>query len=95
MFLNITYSVEKPHSKHFLKIILEILLKILHFEKGGSLCPVFLTKNGRGCYVVIDIKEYERMVAALKLQKALADGERSAEQGGWRSAADVRKKYEV
>ena len=31
--------------------------------------PVFLTKNGRGCYVVIDIKEYERMVAALKLQK--------------------------
>ena len=25
--------------------------------------PVFLTKNGRGCYVVIDIKEYERMVA--------------------------------
>ena len=35
--------------------------------------PVFLTKNGRGCYVVIDIKEYERMVAALKLQKALAD----------------------
>ena len=35
------------------------------------------------------------MVAALKLQKALADGERSAEQGGWLSAADVRKKYEV
>ena len=46
-------------------------------------------------YVVVDIKEYERMVAALKLQKALADGERSAEQGGWLSAADVRKKYEV
>ena len=38
--------------------------------------PVFLTKNGRGCYVVIDIKEYERMVAELKLQKALAEGER-------------------
>ena len=57
--------------------------------------PVFLTKNGRGCYVVIDIKEYERMVAALKLQKALAEGERSAEQSGWLSAADVRKKYEV
>ena len=31
----------------------------------------------------------------LKLQKALAVGERSAEQGGWLSAADVRKKYEV
>ena len=57
--------------------------------------PVFLTKNRRGCYVVIDIKEYERMAAELKLQKALAEGERSAEQGQWLSAADVRKKYEV
>jgi hypothetical protein len=35
------------------------------------------------------------MIAALKLQKALTEGERSAEQGGWHSAADVRKKYEV
>ncbi|WP_290730593.1 MULTISPECIES: hypothetical protein [unclassified Fibrobacter] len=30
--------------------------------------------------------------AVLKLQEALADGERSAEQGGWLSAANVRKK---
>ena len=28
----------------------------------------------------------------LKFQKALADGESSAEQSGWLSAADVRKK---
>ena len=28
----------------------------------------------------------------LKLKKALADGESSAEQSGWLSAADVRKK---
>ena len=57
--------------------------------------PVFLTKNGRGCYVVIDINEYERMVAELKLRHAIDEGERSAEQRGWLSAADVRKKYEV
>lgn len=57
--------------------------------------PVFLTKNGRGCYVVIDINEYERMVAELKLRHAIDEGERSAEQQGWQSAADVRKKYEV
>lgn len=31
----------------------------------------------------------------LKLQNMLADGERSAEKGGWLFAADVRKKYEV
>lgn len=29
----------------------------------------------------------------LKLQKALADGESSAEQSGWLSAADVRKQF--
>lgn len=57
--------------------------------------PVFLTKNGRGCYVVIDIKEYERMVAALKLQKELTEGEQSAERNGWLTAADVRRKYKV
>ena len=57
--------------------------------------PVFLTKNGRGCYVVIDIKEYERMVAALKLQKELTEGEQSAERNGWLAAADVQKKYKV
>lgn len=41
-------------------------------------------------------KEYANFLQSeLKLQKALAEGERSAEQGGWLSAADVRKKYEV
>ncbi len=28
--------------------------------------PVFLTKNGRGRYVIIDIDEYERIRAVLK-----------------------------
>ncbi len=37
-------------------------------------------------------KDYANYLQSeLKLQKALADGERSAEQGGWHSAADVRK----
>ena len=64
-------------------------------QKVSEDAPVFLTKNGRGCYVVIDIKEYERMIAELKLRHALEEGERSAEQKGWMMAADVRKKYEV
>ena len=29
--------------------------------------PVFLTKNGRGRYVLIDIEEYEKTKAAIKL----------------------------
>ena len=39
-------------------------------------------------------KEYANFLQSeTQLQKALAEGERSAEQGGWLSAADVRKKF--
>lgn len=56
--------------------------------------PVFLTKNGRGCYVVMDIeeyKEYEKMLAWRKLKSELDKGERSGEEHGWIDANDVRK----
>ena len=38
--------------------------------------PVFLTKNGRGCYAILDIREYEKTQAALKLLSELAKGEK-------------------
>ncbi len=39
-------------------------------------------------------KEYANFLQSeMQLQKALAEGERSAEQGCWLSAADVRKKF--
>ncbi len=39
-------------------------------------------------------KEYANFLQSeMKLQKVLDEGERSAEQGGWLSAADVRKKF--
>lgn len=39
-------------------------------------------------------KEYANFLQSeMKLQNALAEGERSAEQGGWLSTADVRKKF--
>lgn len=45
--------------------------------------PVFLTKNGRGRYVVIDMEEYEKTRATLKLMSELASGERSGKEDGW------------
>jgi len=39
--------------------------------------PVYLTKNGRGRYVVMEIEEYERLEGQLKLMAALAEGEAS------------------
>lgn len=51
--------------------------------------PVFLTKNGRGEYVILDMKDYDRMKAELMLMSKLAEGERSAREKGWISADDA------
>ena len=36
--------------------------------------PVFLTKNGRGRYAIIDMQDYEKTRATLKLMGELAKG---------------------
>ena len=55
--------------------------------------PVFLTKNGRGRYAIVDIKEYEKMTAELKLFGELAKGEQSARDKGWLSLSEVEKEF--
>lgn len=45
--------------------------------------PVFLTENGRGKYAVVDINDFEKTQATLKLLKELAKGEASAKQNGY------------
>lgn len=52
--------------------------------------PVFLTKNGRGRYAIIDIQEYEKTKATLTLMNELAKGRKSGEEKGWLSSNDVR-----
>lgn len=59
--------------------------------------PVFLTKNGHGRYVVLDIeeyKEYEKMMAWRKLKLELDAGRQSGEEKGWVSADKVRTQLE-
>ena len=53
--------------------------------------PVFLTKNGRGRYAILDMREYEKTQATLKLMDELAKGERSAKENGWLSLSEVEK----
>lgn len=53
--------------------------------------PVFLTKNGRGRYAIVDIEEYEKTKAAIKLMGELFKGEKSAQEKGWTDIADVEK----
>jgi len=53
--------------------------------------PVFLTKNGRGRYAILDIVEYEKMMAALALTSDLARGKKSGEEEGWLLHEEVRE----
>lgn len=43
--------------------------------------PVFLTRNGRGRYAVVDIEDWDRVEAARTLVSELDRGRASAEQG--------------
>lgn len=55
--------------------------------------PVFLTKNGRGRYVIMDMQDYEKAQATLKLMNELAKGRKSGEEQGWIAASDVRAHF--
>ena len=53
--------------------------------------PVFLTKNGRGRFVVLDIEDYERNLAEKKLLKKLQEAEEAVKDGkGWLSLDELK-----
>ncbi len=54
--------------------------------------PVFLTKNGRGKYVIQDIKEYQKNQATIKLLSKLMEAEKAIITGDeWLSEEEVRQ----
>ena len=53
--------------------------------------PVFLTKNGRGRYAIVDIAEYEKMKSVVKLIEEIKIGERSAKEKGWTDISEVEE----
>lgn len=65
--------------------------------------PVYLTKNGRGTYVILDIKEqeeqqykaneYDRLKAELNLICEINAGKYSGENDGWISIEEVRAHF--
>ena len=51
--------------------------------------PVYLTKNGRGRFVVMDIEDYERDRAEKKLLMKLQEAEEAVKDGeGWLSTSE-------
>ena len=64
---------------------------ILKEVKVGS--PVYLTKNGTGRYVLIDIADYSNVEAAAKLSLELMRGRLSGENNGWISKEQMRSNF--
>ncbi|WP_347487760.1 type II toxin-antitoxin system prevent-host-death family antitoxin [Desulfoscipio sp. XC116] len=65
--------------------------KVLHHVAPGA--PVFLTKNGRGRYAIVDMQDYEKTQATLRLMNELAKGRKSGEQEGWLEPEDMRAHF--
>ena len=53
--------------------------------------PVFLTKNGRERYAILDMREFVKIQATIMLLSDLVKGEKSASADGWISADEVEK----
>ena len=60
---------------------------------GGS--PVYLTKNGRGKYVVQSIAEYEKQVSTIRLLAELGKGVDSLRKEGGLSIDEAFRGLEV
>ena len=60
--------------------------------------PVYLTKNGRGCYAIVDmdyINEYERLKAEIRFFNEVYSAEKRAETEGWISSDDVKQRLGI
>ncbi|WP_252229404.1 type II toxin-antitoxin system Phd/YefM family antitoxin [Clostridium sp. ZBS15] len=58
--------------------------------------PVFLTKNGHGRYVLLDINEYEKQKETIKLFSKLKEAEDAIQTGEeWLSIDEVKKNLGV
>lgn len=57
--------------------------------------PVFLTKNGRGRYAIVDMQDFEKMQATIALMNELAWGKNAGEEKGWLSADGVKAHFEM
>ena len=58
--------------------------------------PVFLTKNGRGKFAIVDIEEYEKNQATIKLLSKLMEAEnRIKTDKDWMTEDQVKEKLGV
>ena len=51
---------------------LAVCITMLHDAAVGT--PIFLTKNGRGRYAILDMQDFEKTQAIIRLMNELAKG---------------------
>lgn len=59
-------------------------------EEGA---PVFLTKNGRGKYAIVELRDYEKAQATIRLIGEIAKGRRSGEERGCLTNEEMRAHF--
>ena len=65
--------------------------EVLKDIRTGS--PVYLTKNGRGRYVILEMEDYEKKEATINLITELEKGRISGEKEGWYTLEEIRKEF--
>jgi len=65
--------------------------EVLRDVENGK--PVFLTRNGKPRYVILDMEEYEKINATMKLMSELEKGERSAREKGWIDFEEIEREF--
>ena len=73
-------------------------------EKVPVGSPVYFTKNGHGCYTIMDINEqeemydkamkYDKLVAEMELMSMLNESVVSANEEGWIAEDEMLKHFE-
>ena len=72
-----------------IKPILDLRYYIEVRKEVSTNQPVYLIRNGRGAYAIVEVDELERLKAAIKLMIRLEEGEQSAREKGWLTADEV------
>ena len=54
-----------------------------------------MASNGKGRYVIMDIQDYERVIATIKLMDTLESGRKSGEEQGWISSEQLKNELGV
>ena len=69
----------------------QLAIRITVLRDAAVGAPVFLTKNGRGRYAILDMQDFEKTQATIRLMNELAKGRKSGEEKGWLTLEAVEK----